>query len=76
MTAISDIPPALPSRLSRLKKFAPFLIFGPISGPLAAAMVFHFRGGRPVLASLYGIAIVEIAIALPYVTTALGLRLL
>jgi hypothetical protein len=29
-----------------------------------------------VLASLYGVALVEIALLLPYVTTTLGLRLL
>ena len=76
MASISDVPPAPASRFSRLKRFAPFLLLGPISGPLAAAMVHHFREGRPVLASLYGFALVEIAILLPYVTATLGLRVL
>ncbi len=76
MTAISDVPPATASRLSRLKKYAPFLLMGPISGPLAAAMVHNFREGRPVLASLYGIAMVEIVVLLPVITAALGIRVL
>jgi hypothetical protein len=76
MTVISDVQPAPASRFSRLKKFAPFLLLGPISGPLAAAMVHHYREGRPVLASLYGIAMVAIIVLLPVITAALGVRVL
>jgi hypothetical protein len=39
-------------------------------------MVHHYRGGRPVLASLYGIAMVEIIVLLPVITAALGVRVL
>lgn len=76
MTAISDVPTAPTARFPRLKKLAPYLLLGPITGPLAAAMVHHYRGGRPVLASLYGIAMVEIIVLLPVITAALGVRVL
>jgi hypothetical protein len=58
------------------KRVAPFLLIGPISGPLAAGVYFNLREGRPVLAGLYAIALVEIAITLPMITVHLGLRLL
>jgi hypothetical protein len=76
MTAIDVAPQPAVKRFSRLKRIAPYLLLGPISGPLAAGAVFNFREGRPVLGSLYAIALVEIAILLPYVTATLGLRLL
>jgi len=60
------------TRFSRFKRFAPYLLLGPISGPLTAAMVHHFRNGRPVLATLYGIALVEIIILLPYINREAG----
>ena len=59
-----------------LKRVAPFLLIGPISGPLAAGVYFNLREGRPVLAGLYAIALIEIAITLPLITVHLGLRLL
>jgi hypothetical protein len=76
MVSITDVQPVTISRLSRFKKFAPYLLLGPITGPLAAAMVHNFREGRPVLATLYGVAMVEIIVLLPVITTALGVRLL
>ena len=60
----------------RLKRLAPFLLAGPISGPLLAGVVFNFREGRPVLGSLYAIALAEIVIFLPLITAKLGLGLL
>jgi hypothetical protein len=62
--------------LIRWKRLAPFFIIGPISGPLLAGIVFNFREGRPVLASLYAVALAEFVVLLPWVTTALGLKLL
>lgn len=76
MTSIGDVPAVAPKRFSRLAKYAPFLLMGPISGPLAAAMVHHYRQGRPVLAGLYGVGLVGVTLLLPYVTARLGLRLL
>jgi hypothetical protein len=75
MTALA-IPEAEPKPLfKRLKRIAPYLLLGPISGPLTAGVVINFREGRPVLGTLYAIALVEIAVVLPYVTATLGLRL-
>ena len=39
-------------------------------------MVHNFRGGRPVLAGLYAIALVEMTVCLPIITANLGLKLL
>ena len=59
----------------RFKRLAPVFLVGPISGPLLAGVVWNFRDGKPVLASLYGVALVEFAFLLPAVTGKLGLNL-
>ncbi len=61
--------------MSRIKRLAPYFLVGPISGPLLAGVVINFRGGRPVLASLYMIALVQYAILLPAITAKLGIGL-
>ena len=58
------------------KRLAPFFLLGPVSGPLLAGVVFNARGGRPVLAALYAVALVAFTLLLPYVTARLGLELL
>jgi hypothetical protein len=35
-------------------RLAPYFVLGPISGPLTAGVMVNARGGRPVLASMYG----------------------
>jgi hypothetical protein len=60
----------------RFKRLAPFFLAGPISGPLLAGVVLNFKEGRPVLGSLYAIALAEISIFLPLLTAKLGLALL
>jgi hypothetical protein len=60
----------------RFKRLAPFFLVGPISGPLLAGVVWNFRDGKPVLASLYGVALVEFLFLLPAVTGKLGLNLI
>ena len=62
--------------VSRFKRLAPYFLVGPISGPLLAGVVINFRGGRPVLGSLYAVALVEITVCLPLIVAHLGLRLL
>jgi hypothetical protein len=59
----------------RVKRLAPFFLAGPISGPLLAGVVLNFRNGRPILGSLYAIALAEVAIFLPLLTAKLGLAL-
>jgi hypothetical protein len=39
---------------AQVVRLAPYMILGPISGPLTAGVVVNFRGGRPFLASMYG----------------------
>jgi hypothetical protein len=60
----------------RVKRLAPFFLAGPISGPLLVGVVLNFREGRPVLGSLYAIALAEITIFLPLITAKLGLALI
>ena len=60
----------------RFKRLAPFFLVGPVSGPLLAGVVFNFRDGRPVLGSLYAIALVEFLFLLPAVTSKLSLNLM
>ncbi|HEX4183768.1 MAG TPA: hypothetical protein VHY34_10985 [Caulobacteraceae bacterium] len=62
--------------MSRLRRLAPFFLIGPISGPLLAGVVFNFRDGRPMLASLYAVALVEYAILLPTLVARLGMKLI
>jgi hypothetical protein len=62
--------------VSRFKRLAPYFLVGPISGPLLAGVVINFRGGRPVLASLYAIALVEYVILLPTLVAKLGAHLI
>ena len=62
--------------MSRFKRLAPYFLVGPISGPLLAGVVFNFRGGRPVLGSMYAVVLAGYAVLLPVVTAHLGLKLL
>jgi hypothetical protein len=55
------------------RRLGPYLILGPVSGPLTAGVVNNLRGGRPFLASMYGFLLaswlffgpLEVAYALP-----------
>ena len=53
---------------ARVARLAPFFLLGPISGPFLAGVVFNFRGGRPVLGSLYATALVLWTLLLPAMT--------
>jgi len=44
-------------RLARAARLAPFFLIGPISGPFLAGVLLNFRDGRPVLGSLYAVAL-------------------
>lgn len=62
--------------MSAIKRVAPFFVFGPVSGPLLAGVVYNLKDGRPVLAGLYAIALAEAVILIPAVTAKLGLNLI
>lgn len=59
--------------LTRLKRLAPFFIVGPISGPLLAGVVLNFQAGRPVLGSLYAVALAQYTVLLPITAAHMGL---
>ena len=40
--------------VARAARLAPYMILGPISGPLTAGIIVNMRGGRPFLATMYG----------------------
>ncbi len=61
--------------MSRFKRLAPYFLIGPISGPLLAGIVHNFRGGRPVLAIMYAVALIEYAFLLPSLIAKLSLSL-
>jgi hypothetical protein len=42
---------------ARAARLAPFMLAGPISGPLLAGVILNLRGGQPVLGSLYAVAL-------------------
>lgn len=60
----------------RWKRLAPFFLLGPITGPLTAGVVFNLREGRPVLAAMYAVALVELTLLLPVIVATLGLKLI
>jgi hypothetical protein len=60
----------------KFKRLAPFFLAGPISGPLLAGVVLNFKEGRPVLGSLYAIALAEMTVFLPLITAKLGIATL
>lgn len=59
----------------RFKRLAPFFLLGPISGPLVAGVLFNLRE-RPILATLYALALAEVSFLLPTVAGQLGLTLM
>jgi hypothetical protein len=42
---------------ARAARLAPFLLAGPVSGPLLAGIILNYRSGQPVLGSLYAVAL-------------------
>lgn len=61
--------------MSRLKRLAPYFLIGPISGPLFAGVVINYRGGRPFLATLYAILLIQYVTLLPTLVAKLGMDL-
>ena len=61
--------------MANLRRVAPFLLLGPITGPLVAGVVFNFREGRPVLGSLYAVLLTTLTICLPLITARMGLNM-
>ena len=56
------------------KRIAPFLLLGPISGPIVAGITFNFREGRPFLGSLYVILMLLYICYLPALLVGVGVK--
>ncbi|HEY9217834.1 MAG TPA: hypothetical protein VIO94_07295 [Phenylobacterium sp.] len=54
----------------RAVRLAPFMLLGPITGPLVAGVVLNFKDGHPVLASMYAVLLVELTLAAPTLAAA------
>jgi len=53
--------------VKRFRGLIPYILLGPISGPLTAGVVRNFRAGQRFLAGLYALAMLEVWIVLPLV---------
>ena len=51
----------------KLPRWAPYLVLGPITGPMALRLYRSLEARRPVLAGLYGLAILETYVLLPLI---------
>ncbi|MDD3836666.1 MAG: hypothetical protein PHG43_02385 [Phenylobacterium sp.] len=52
-------------------RVAPFMLLGPITGPLVAGVVLNLKDRRPVLAGMYAVLLVELTLAAPLLAAAL-----
>jgi hypothetical protein len=48
-----------------LKRVLPFLVLGPLTGPLAAGFFYAFRAQRFGMAAVYALGILEVGVSLP-----------
>jgi len=53
--------------LARLMRVAPFLILGPLTGPLVAGLLSSLKKGRLVIGGAYVLGIIEVVLGLPTV---------
>jgi hypothetical protein len=51
--------------MSRFRRLAPYFLLGPLTGPCVAGVVHNLRDGRPVLAGLYFVALMETVFVFP-----------
>jgi hypothetical protein len=56
------------------RRVAPFLVLGPITGPLVAGVLINLRERRLFLAFLYAVALAEASFLLPYIAARMGLH--
>ena len=45
--------------MRRFRSLVPWLLLGPVTGPLLAGLVRSLRTGHPILAGLYAFAVLE-----------------
>jgi hypothetical protein len=71
-----DSPPRPRAGRSRWRRLAPYLLLGPVSGPLVAGIVFSLRAHRPVMAAIYAVGLLEFVILLPLLAAQLGAQVI
>ena len=53
--------------LAGLTRVAPFLVLGPLTGPLAAGLFHNLKAGRHFMGGVYALGIIEVVFGLPAV---------
>ncbi len=48
-----------------MKTILPFLLLGPLTGPLTAGLLYTFRAQRFGMAAVYALGLIEVALGLP-----------
>ena len=48
-----------------MKRVVPFLLLGPLTGPLTAGLLYTFRAQRFGMAAVYAVGLLEVAMGLP-----------
>jgi len=51
--------------IGRLKYIAPFLLLGPLTGPLVAGLFASLSAQRPFMVFIYALGLIEVAVGLP-----------
>ena len=51
--------------LAALIRFAPFLVLGPLTGPLTAGLFNSLKTGRHFMGGVYALGIIEVFLGLP-----------
>jgi hypothetical protein len=55
--------------IARLKHIAPFLLLGPLTGPLVAGLLASVSAQRPFMVFIYALGLIEVALGLPAILT-------
>lgn len=48
-----------------MRRILPFLLLGPLTGPLTAGLVFAVKAGRFGMAAVYAVGVIEAVFGLP-----------
>lgn len=48
-----------------MRRMLPFLLLGPLTGPLAAGLLFAVKAGRIGMAAVYALGVIEVVLGLP-----------
>ena len=71
MVSLVETAPPARSFKQTVLRLAPFMLLGPITGPLVAGVVLNLKDRRPVLAGLYAVLLIELTLAAPLLAAVL-----